>query len=225
MGDRPRWGAYRGTVELREANLTGWGDRARLSYSGTQGSHELQAGYRRPINPRNGTLETSFRLTGSEIIERPFDQLNLTADSRDFELTYRQPLHRSPGEEFALGLTFSRRESDTSLLEQPFPLSVGANERGETRLSVFRFFQEWTQRGSQEVLAARDRSSTGGFPFSAMTPSTVANPMVAFSIGEDKPNIYACWPPDGTALLLRSDVQLSATSVVPPRTVWVRGEL
>ncbi|MCC5898771.1 MAG: ShlB/FhaC/HecB family hemolysin secretion/activation protein [Phormidium sp. BM_Day4_Bin.17] len=213
-GRSPTVGAYRGTVELREANLTGWGDRARLSYSGTEGSHELQAGYRLPINPRNGTLETSLRVTGSEIIERPFDELNLTADSRDFELTYRQPLHRSPGEEFALGLTFSRRESETSLLEEPFPLSVGANEKGETRLSVFRFFQEWTQRGSQEVLAARSQFNWG-IPLFGNDTINSREPDGRFFNWRGQAQYLRLLSPDGTSLLLRSDVQLSATSMVP----------
>ncbi|WP_286186437.1 ShlB/FhaC/HecB family hemolysin secretion/activation protein [Geitlerinema sp. P-1104] len=213
-GRSPTVGAYRGTVELREANLTGWGDRARLSYSGTEGSHELQAGYRFPINPRNGTLETSFRITGSEIIERPFDELNLTADSRDFELTYRQPLHRTPGQEFALGFTFSRRESETSLLEEPFPLSVGANDQGETRLSVFRFFQEWTQRGSQEVLAARSQFNWG-IPIFGNDTINSSQPDGRFFNWRGQAQYLRLLAPNGTSLLLRSDVQLSATSMVP----------
>jgi hemolysin activation/secretion protein len=213
-GRSPTVGAYRGTVELEERNLTGWGDRARISYSRTEGSDELQAAYRLPINPRNGTLETSFRITGSEIIESPFDELDIIADSRDYELTYRQPLHRTPTEEFSLGLTFSRRESDTSLLEEPFALSVGANDDGETRLSVLRFFQEWTQRGSREVFAARSQFNWGIPIFSNDTINS-REPDGRFFNWRGQAQYLRLLAPNGTSLLLRSDLQLSATSMVP----------
>lgn len=213
-GRSPTVGAYRGTVELEERNLSGWGDRARISYSRSEGSNELQAAYRLPINPRNGTLEPSFRITGSEIIESPFDELDITADSRDYELTYRQPLHRTPTEEFSLGLTFSRRESETSLLDEPFALSVGANDEGETRLSVLRLFQEWTQRGSRFVFAARSQFNWGIPLFSNDTINS-REPDSRFFNWRGQAQYLRLLSPNGTSLLLRSDVQLSATSMVP----------
>ncbi|MGC9503296.1 ShlB/FhaC/HecB family hemolysin secretion/activation protein [Baaleninema sp.] len=211
-GRSPTVGAYRGTVELREGNLFGLGDAIELSYSRTEGSDEFEASYTVPINPRNGTIGAYFRITGSEIIEDPFDELDITADSRDYELTYRQPVILNPSQELALGLTFSRRESDTELLGEGFPLSNGANEDGETRLSILRFFQEWTERGPDQVFAARSQFSWG-LPLFDATVNGIA-PDSRFLAWRGQAQYLRLLSDSGVSLLLRSDVQLSTTSLV-----------
>ncbi|PPT05728.1 Hemolysin activation/secretion protein [Geitlerinema sp. FC II] len=211
-GRSPTVGAYRGTVGLREGNLFGIGDAIDLSYSRTQGSDEFEASYTVPINPRNGTIGAYFRITGSEIIEDPFDELDITADSRDYELTYRQPVILNPRQELALGLTVSRRESDTELLGVGFPLSNGANDDGETRLSILRFFQEWTERGPEQVFAARSQFSWG-IPFLDATVNGTA-PDSRFLAWRGQAQYLRLLSEGGVSLLLRSDVQLSTTSLV-----------
>ncbi|MCC5668771.1 hypothetical protein LC653_34200 [Nostoc sp. CHAB 5784] len=42
--------------------------------------------------------------------------LTILGDSHSLELSFRQPLFKTPTEEFALGLTISQQESKTSLL-------------------------------------------------------------------------------------------------------------
>lgn len=220
-GRSPTVGAYRGTAELREANLFGLGDAARLSYSLTEGSQELEAAYTVPINPRNGTIGAYFRITSSEIIEEPFDELDIEADSRDYEITYRQPVILNPSQELALGLTFSRRESDTFLLGRGFPLSEGASEDGETRLSIFRFFQEWTQRGPEQVFAARSQLSWG-VPLFDATVNGIA-PDSRFFAWRGQAQYLRLLSDDGIALLLRSDLQLATTSMVALERFGVGG--
>ncbi|NJN61939.1 MAG: ShlB/FhaC/HecB family hemolysin secretion/activation protein, partial [Coleofasciculaceae cyanobacterium RL_1_1] len=178
-GRSPTVGVLRGRVGLNEANLFGLGDMVDLSYSFTDGSDEYAASYTLPLNSSNATLSASARFTSSTIIEEPFDRIDIEADSRDFELTFRQPIIRSPREELAFGLTFSRRESDTSLLGVGFPLSNGANDDGETRISAFRFFQEWTKRESRSVFAARSQFNWG-IPIFESTLNN-QNPIAAFS--------------------------------------------
>ena len=60
-----------------------------------------------------------------------------------------------------MGLTASRQESETELLDIPFPLSAGADEQGRTRVSALRFFQEWTTRSSTQAFALRSQFSLG----------------------------------------------------------------
>ncbi|MBO9998651.1 MAG: ShlB/FhaC/HecB family hemolysin secretion/activation protein [Cyanobacteria bacterium SID2] len=211
-GRSPTVGAYRGTIEINEGNLFGIGDSVNLSYSRTEGSDEFEAAYRVPINPRNGTIGAYFRITGSEIIEDPFDELDIEADSRDYEISYRQPVILNPSQELALGLTISRRESDTELLGTGFPLSDGANDDGETRLSMLRFFQEWTQRGPEQVFAARSQFSWG-IPFLDATVNGTA-PDSRFFAWRGQAQYLRLLSDGGISLLLRSDIQLSTTSLV-----------
>jgi hemolysin activation/secretion protein len=63
--------------------------------------------------------------------------------------------------EAAVGITGSLRNSQTSLLDIPFPLSPGANEDGFTRIFALRFFQEFTQQDAREVLFLRSQFNLG----------------------------------------------------------------
>ncbi|MEG4484667.1 hypothetical protein [Microcoleus sp. D2_18a_B4] len=65
---------------------------------------------------------------------------------------------QNPRREIAIGISTSRRESDTSLLGKNFPLSPEADNRGRNRVAVLRLFQDFTQRG-ERVSWRRDRSS------------------------------------------------------------------
>lgn len=216
----PSVGSFQRQVQIREANLSGWGDELSLSYANSDGSNELSASYTLPINARNGTLQFAAGWTHSHVIEPPFDALDIEADSRYYELTVRQPIAQSPTEEIALGLVVSRQESDTELLDRPFPLSAGANAKGETRISTLRFFQEWVRRTSEDVVAVRSQFSLGGDVLDA-------------TVNDDRPDSrFLTWrgqaqwvhllAPD-TLLLVRGDVQLSDSPLVPLEQIGFGG--
>jgi hemolysin activation/secretion protein len=220
-GRSPSVGSFRRRGRVHEGNLFGLGDSISLTYTNTDGSNEIEAGYAIPINPRNGTIELNYSWTSSEIIEEPFDRLDIEAKSRDYDLTFRQPVLRTPTRELALGLTASRRESDTSLLGVDFPLSLGANDDGETRISALRFFQEWTQRGAEEVFAARSQFSLGLNALDATVNSVEPDSRFLAWRGQVQ---WLRLLAEDTSLLLRSDVQLATTSLVPLEQFGLGGQ-
>lgn len=226
-GRSPSVGSFRRQIQVTEQNLTGLGDAISLGYSNTDGSDTFDLNYTVPVNPRNGTVNFSLGTTDSEVIEDPFDTLNIQSESRYYELTYRQPLVQTPSNEFALSLTASRRESKSEYLEgviedgpEPFP-SLGADSDGRTRISALRFAQEWTQQGSQQVIAARSQFSFGLDAFDA-------------TINEDAPDSrFFAWRGQSqwvrllardTLLLLRSDIQLADGSLVPLEQFGLGGQ-
>jgi hemolysin activation/secretion protein len=160
----PSVGSVQRGFTVEQLNLTGLGDRFLFEYTNTEGSNSIDTSYRVPFNPRNGTIELSFGLGDSDVIEEPFDVLEIDSDSRYYELAVRQPLFQSPTQEFALDFAFSRQESQTALGIAdigPFPLSAGADEEGRTRISALRFGQNWVQRSSLHVLAGRSQFNLG----------------------------------------------------------------
>ncbi|MEH2003207.1 MAG: ShlB/FhaC/HecB family hemolysin secretion/activation protein [Nostoc sp.] len=213
----PSVGSFRRQLQINEANLLGFGDSISLAYSNTDGSNTIDASYTLPLNPRNGTLNFSYGNTSAKVIERPFNALDIESASQNYELTFRQPLVQTPNQEFALGITASRRETDisSSLLEENnvplFVLSPGADEEGRTKISALRFFQEWTSRNSQEVIAARSEFSLGIGAFNA-------------TINENEPDSrFFAWRGQAqwvrllateTLLLIRGDVQLASTTLL-----------
>ncbi len=120
-GRSPSVGTVRRQVTLEQGNLFGFGDSLILGYTNTDGSNTLdEASYTIPINARNSTFKLSYSRSSSHVIEVPFNQVDIESNARDYQITYRQPLIDTPTQEFALGLSAVRRESDTSLLGERF---------------------------------------------------------------------------------------------------------
>lgn len=216
-GRSPSVGSFRRQLQINEANLLGLGDGISLAYSNTDGSNTIDASYSLPLNYWNGTLTLNYGTASANVIERSFNTLDIESASQYYELTFRQPLVQTPNQEFALGITASHRETDisSSLLEENevplFVLSPGANEEGRTRISALRFFQEWTSRNSQEVIAARSQFSLGIGAFNATINDTA--PDSRFFAWRGQAQWLRLLAPD-TLLLISGDVQLTSTTLL-----------
>ncbi|MBR8827274.1 MAG: ShlB/FhaC/HecB family hemolysin secretion/activation protein [Gomphosphaeria aponina SAG 52.96 = DSM 107014] len=228
----PSVGSFERGIEISEANLSGWGDGISLIYANTDGSDRFEILYDLPVNPQNGMVRLYYRNTDNEIIEPPFDELNITIDSRDYDLSFRQPIIENAtsegNQELAMGLGFARRESDSEVLGRSFPLSLGANDEGETRLSIIRFTQEWTEQGLESVFAARSQFNFGVEAFNA-------------TVNEAAPDSkYFLWrgqllylrllselqgePAAGITMLLRSNFQLANNPILPLEQFTLGGQ-
>lgn len=208
----PSVGSWRRGVQLGEANLLGLADSASLIYTNTQGSNAVDLSYTLPVNSRNGTVSFQLSRSKSNIVESPFDALDIEASSRTYELTYRQPIVQTPRTEIAIGIGAGRRESDTSLLGEDFPLSPGADARGRTRVSALRLFQDFTQRGERDVLAARSQFSLGVGAFGATASSS--EPDGQFLAWRGQLQYVRLLAPQ-MLLVVRSDVQLAGGELLP----------
>lgn len=77
-------------------------------------------------------------------------------------IAYRQPLYKTPTQEFALGLAFSRGTNKATLGNEPFPeLISGADNDGELKVSAIRFYQDYTKRGEKDRFDLRSELSLG----------------------------------------------------------------
>ncbi|MGJ3250116.1 MAG: ShlB/FhaC/HecB family hemolysin secretion/activation protein [Elainellaceae cyanobacterium] len=225
-GRSPSVGSFRRGVQATHANLLGLGDELSVGYRNTDGSDTLDLSYTMPVNPRNGTVAFSYGTTDSEVIEDPFNFLDIQSESRFYEFTVRQPVIETPTRELALSLTASRRESESEFLEEilgepiPFP-SMGADEEGRTRISALRFAQEWTQQGRRQVIAARSQFSIG---FDAFNSTINENgPDSRFFAWRGQAQWVRLLAPD-TLLLVRGDLQLADGPLVPLEQFGLGGQ-
>ncbi|RCJ19716.1 hemolysin activation/secretion protein [Nostoc minutum NIES-26] len=218
----PSVGSFERGIAISEANLLGVGDRLSFAYKNTDGSNSFEGGYTLPVNPRNATIGFNYRIVNNRIIEPPFNDLDIDVNSREFELSFRQPvLQRATPEfsqELALSLTAARRFSNSSIQGVDFPLFPGADDRGETRISELSFAQEWLQRSRQEVLAARSELNLGIGAFNATVNNNEADSRYLLWRGQ---LIYLRLlsqakgqPAIAPTLLLRSNVQLASDSLL-----------
>ncbi|MEH2280369.1 MAG: ShlB/FhaC/HecB family hemolysin secretion/activation protein [Nostoc sp.] len=225
-GRSPSVGSFRRGLRLNEANLLGLGDGLSLGYTNTDGSNSFDASYTLPLNSRNGTLSFNYGITSSNVIEPPFDFLDIESASRYYELTFRQPIVQTPTQELALGLTASRRESDISSLLQregvpASDLSPGADDEGRTRVSALRFFQEWTSRNSREVIALRSQFSLGIDVLNATVNQDA--PDSRFFAWQGQAQWVRLLAPQ-TLLLLRLNTQLASRTLLPIEQFGLGGQ-
>ncbi|MEC4894404.1 MAG: ShlB/FhaC/HecB family hemolysin secretion/activation protein [Oscillatoria sp. PMC 1051.18] len=211
-GRSPAVGSFRRGGGLSYNNLLGIGDRVALSYGNTDGSDEFQASYTVPLNGRNSSLSFRYAESSNRVIEEPFNQVDIAADSRSYELSYRDPIILTPRQELALGLTFSRQESQSSILGVDFPLSPGANADGETKISALRFFQEWTKRGENNIIGLRSEFNFGVDWFGATENNDA--PDSNFFAWRGQAQWVRELGNENTLLLTRGNVQLAAQELL-----------
>jgi hemolysin activation/secretion protein len=218
----PSVGTDRRQLQVSEGNLTGLGDRLSAVYTNTNGSNAVDLSYVLPLNPRNGTLSFNYGSASSNVIELPFDVLEIESKSRYYEFILRQPIVQTPTREVALGITATRRESEATLLSGliPFP-ALGADRNGKTRLTALRFFQEATWRSGVEVIALRSQFTVGLNALSAtINPDP---PDSRFFAWRGQAQWVRLLAPD-TLLLVRSDLQLADRPVLPLEQFGLGGQ-
>ena len=168
----PSIGSTEVSTTVGRNNLVGIGDRLSATYGLTEGLNIWDVDVSVPVNPREGTVSFGFNSSNSEIITDEFEELEIESETRSYSLNFRQPLMRSPNEEFALGVGLDLRRRQTFILgDEPFSFSEGA-EDGETNATVLRFSQDWLKRSPNRVLAARSQFSIGLDAFNATVNDT-----------------------------------------------------
>jgi hemolysin activation/secretion protein len=224
-GRSPSVGSFRRGIDLQEANLLGLGDTLSVGYANSDGSNAVNLNYTLPVNARNGTVSFGYNQGWNNVIEKPFTVLDIQSNSKSYDFSYRQPLIQKPTQELAVGLSFSRQESQTELGIDNiggFPLSPGADADGKTKISALRFTQEYTQRNNKQVFAARSQFSLGVDWFGA-------------NVNDDAPDSrffswrgQAQWvrqlKPD-TLFLVKGDLQVATDTLVPLEQFGIGGQL
>ena len=208
----PSVGSNQRSIGLSHGNLFGFGDKFNFGYTNTKGSDSFDVSYAIPYNAKNGTISFAYGINDNDVIEEPFNSLDIQSKSRYYEFSLRQPLILKPNRELALGLSFSRQESETSLLNTPFALSRGADEDGNTRISAIRLFQELVDRDERQVFAARSQLSIGVNLFDATSNADAPDSTFVAWRGQSQ---WVRRLDEDFLFLLRGDVQLATTPLVP----------
>jgi hemolysin activation/secretion protein len=220
----PSVGSERLGVALAYRNLTGNGDELAGSYyrSTTGGSNVFDFSYRVPLNPMNGTLQLRTVLDRNKVTQAPFERLNIEGESNIYEISVRQPLIRTPREEFALSLGFSYKDGQTFLFDRtPFPFGIGADANGVTRTSVFRFGQDYVSRDRQGAWLARSQFSLGtGLLDATINKSPIPDSRFFSWLGQVQ-RVQRLG--NDHLLLIQGDVQLTPDSLLPSEQFVIGG--
>ena len=222
----PSVGRLQQQATLSHANLLGLGDRLQVGFNRTEGSQGFNVGYALPINSKNGTLSFSYGNSRGQVIEEPFQDLDIKSRSQTYEIAFRQPLKQTSTELFALSLRGTHYTSRGVFLESfnegvaiPFP-AQGSDENGETRVTAVRFGQEWTKRSAKNVFSLQSEFSLGINALNATVLDTP--PDGRFFAWQGRGFWVHAFAPD-TLFALKGQVQLANRPLVPVEQISIGG--
>ncbi|MEG4249976.1 ShlB/FhaC/HecB family hemolysin secretion/activation protein [Microcoleus sp. Pol10D4] len=218
----PSVGSERLGVSLRHRNITGNGDELAAAYYRSLGDSDVfDFSYRVPLNAMNGTLQLRAAPNRNSIVQAPFDSFDISGKSHLFEVSYRQPLRRTPIEEFALSAGFTYQTGRTFLAGDPYAFGIGPDSNGVTTTSAIKLGQDYIRRDPQGAWALRSQFTIGTSLFDATQNE-----------GSDPDGQFFSWLGqvqrvqrlnDKHLLILQADLQLSANSLLPSQQFVIGG--
>lgn len=148
----PSIGAEAVTVAYSDLNLSGRGDALGVSLSGSEGLLSAGLEYEYPLTASGSKLSGYFNYSDSEVVEEPFDQLDIESESQEFGLAYSMPVYEVNSTSVDVSLGLNHKDSSSFLLGEPFSFSSGAIE-GESKSSNVSLGSNIVYREAAQVTA------------------------------------------------------------------------
>ena len=217
----PSLGEFRLLAQGEARNLAGWGDVLAAELGLSEGiKADFKASYSAPLSPRDLTLGIYFEDGNAEVVEEPFDELDIETELRTYGVSLDLPPRRTANERLGLGLSLERTRTDTTLLGEPFSFSPGV-EDGKAVVSVLRFVQDWTRRSQNQVISARSTISFGLDAFGSTVNGNLPDSRFVTWIPQFQwARRFGDW---GHQVFFRFDGQLSSDSLLPIERFTVGG--
>jgi len=199
-------------------NLFGFGDALSVRYGVSFGTDSnahgigvnpnLNVRYVAPVTPYDTTFAVDYRRVDFTVIESSVKPLDITGKFESIGFTIRQPILRTPSQEFALALTGESRSFRTSLLGSPFEFQNGSTN-GTSQVSALRFLQEYVHRAPNQVISALSRMSFGLPVLGATVNSAPEQATGEFFSWLGQTQLVRRLNPTNIQLLARADLQLT----------------
>jgi hemolysin activation/secretion protein len=220
----PSVGGVEANLNLGYRNVLGLGDGISVQYTprlqAFTGTYQVDTIYQIPLNPMDGVLQLRASIQNNEVIQEEFRDLNISQESQYYEISYRQPLIRTPEEEFALSLGFGYRDNQTFDFQGPAKF-LAYDDNGVSRTSILFFGQDYVSRDPIGVWGFSSQFRFGTGLFDATTNSDGVPDGHFFSwLGQiqrvqvlDKNNF----------LIIQADAQLTPDSLLPSEQFVIGG--
>ena len=156
----PTLGDLSVSLEAEKRSLFFSRDLAQVRSGWAEGLNQYLVSYGLPLNTNEGMLSVSYQNNQSDIVEEPFDALDISGEVEQFILLYQQPFWRTLNQELNSQLSFDITNVNSFLFGAPFSLTEGADE-GSYRVSALRGGLIWQSRSSKDVLILGSQFSLG----------------------------------------------------------------
>jgi hemolysin activation/secretion protein len=210
-------------LDLSYANITGNGDRLSLNYGHTfvGGMDDVNLGYNFPVNSLDGNVGLRFRYNANRVVQKPFDQFNISGESTSFGINYRQPIIKNPRQELALSIGFTHENGRTFLFDQPTGFGFGPDADGRSKTSVINFAQDYLTRNDSGVWYFRSQLNFGTGLFDATSNESPIPDGQFFSWLGQVQRVQIFSP--NHFLIIQTDVQLTPDSLLPAQQFTIGG--
>jgi len=156
----PVIGTGRGELRAGWTNVTGFGDELWGEYMASSGLHDVRASWDAPLTHWDTRFGLHFRRTWSEVVEEPFDDLDIESRTETYGFGLEQPVYRTPETRAAAVVIGEWRRSRSFLLGDQFSFVEGP-ENGRATLTALRAGGELDWRAPEAAVAARTLLSFG----------------------------------------------------------------
>lgn len=219
----PSVGSERFSINALYRNPLGRGDIIDASFKTTLqgGSRTIDFGYRIPLNPYNGTLQLRTSVNWNNVIQGIGKIFDISGQSQLYEISYRQPLIRTPREEFALSAGFAYQTGQTFTFAGPSPFGFGPDAEGRSTTSVFKFGQDYVLRDVTGAWAARSQFSFGTQLFNATeNPEPIPDgQFVSWLFQAQRVQVLN----ENNFLIVSADLQLANDGLLPSQQFVIGG--
>lgn len=207
----PTVGEVRGQLQGVIGNLLGVGDQLGMEYGRSQALNDGAVSYSVPISSDDTRLSFRYDINSNQVVTANLSALDITSRYQSIGIGLSRPFYRTPEQNLSLGLSAEWRQSQTFLLNQPFPFVAGS-DNGRTNVTVLRFYQSWLDQNAERVLALRSTFSLGVDALGATVTSEKPTGQFFDWLGQAQyvQRIFGDWE-----ALVRGSLQLSNNPLFP----------
>ncbi|MCP5149109.1 MAG: ShlB/FhaC/HecB family hemolysin secretion/activation protein [Ectothiorhodospiraceae bacterium] len=184
-----------------------------------EGLKQGRLSYTVPLGPRDTTLRLHYDRSLTDVVEDPFDRLDIVSRSTTVGVRLAHPLLLTPRRQLVASVAVERRASKTFLLGMPFSFTPGPKD-GRSQVTVLRLAQEYVDREPDQVLAARSTLSIGLDALGATRNSAGADGRFLAWLGQLQ---WVRRLRGQHEVVARADVQLAADRLLPLEKYAVGG--
>jgi len=176
-GRSPAVGSLNGVGEVAYSNLVGWGESISARGEISEGVRDVELRVATPLGPWDTRLSGWGRFTQVEIVEDPFDDLDIESKAWTWGVELAQPLWRDERDEVWAQLRGELRELETEVLGEEFcfepdpGLGQTLSDCDQPKATVLRGGLSWTRRTERNVWAFQTLVSVGVDALGATTTS------------------------------------------------------
>jgi hemolysin activation/secretion protein len=204
-------------------NLAKRGDAFLMQLEEAEGiKNDLKLRYRVPLTPKDLAMNFYYENGRADVVEQPFDELNIETKLQQYGIQIGQPVIRKPNQTFTLAGLFEHTSTESTLDGEPFSFSPGVQD-GDATVSVLRFVQDYVGRTANQVLSFRSTISFGIDCCGATINDAVGVPDSQFTSWLPQFQWVRRFGKRGQQLYFRFDGQMSSAGLLPVEKFTVGG--